>query len=106
MRPFLPSISSDEYKEILNITSKYIESVIGGVLFFDLDGNIERRLGYKINNFQLRPMYFIDKPGIWKVYLGESQQHFVESYCKYLEKDFFMTSPPAIARIKQKYLKR
>jgi DNA repair photolyase len=106
MRPFLPSVGLNEYKEILDLTAKHIESVLGGMLFLDLEGNIERKLGLNIENFQLQPMYFIDKPGMWKVYIGEREQRFVEEYCKYLKKDFFMTSPPAIERIKRKYLRR
>jgi DNA repair photolyase len=106
MRPFLPSVSISEYKEILDRTAKHIECVLGGVLFLDLEGSIEKMLGYSIKNFKLQPMYFIDKPGMWKVYMGEREQRFVEEYCKYLMKDFFMTSPPAIESIKRKYLRR
>lgn len=105
MRPFLPSVAISEYKEILDLAAKHVECVLGGVLFFDLDGNIERRLGYCIRNFEIQPMYFVDKPNIWKVYVGEREKTFIKDYCGHLMKDFFMTSPPAIESIKRKYLR-
>lgn len=106
IRPFLPSVRISEYKEILDCTANYIEAVLGGTLFFDLEGTIEKRLGYNIEDFRLQPMYFIDKPGMWKVYIGHRERNFVENYCKHMEKDFFMTSPPAIESIKRKYFRK
>lgn len=104
MRPFLPIVPVHEYKKIIDIVAPFIESVLGGAFYFDPEGVIEKRLGMKINEFQLSPLYFVEKPGLWKKYSGKNEELFVKEYCQKTNIDFFMTSPPAIEKIKRVHL--
>ncbi len=103
MRPFLPTVGLNEYREILDLTAGHIECVLGGEFYFDLDGIVEKRLGVTIDNFELERLHFIENPTTWKVYKGVRERSFVEEHCKYLDEKFFMTSSPAIKWIKSKY---
>lgn len=96
LRPFLPFVTLDEYRKIIDFSAEYIACVLGGVLYFDQDGVMEKDLGHQIPDYITAPMNFVDRPGRWKVYLGEDKRFFLESYCNSLGIPFFMTSTPAM----------
>lgn len=106
LRPFLPIVNLNEYKEILDYTAEYVECILGGVFYFDQEGILENRLGIKISDYEISSLDFIENSKLWKIYKGTREKDFIEQYCKQLNKNFFMSSTPAINWIKSKYGKK
>ncbi len=104
MRPFIPTVPLSEYDEILGSLAGHIDCVLGGVLFADLGGLIERRLGSRLGDCDERLMYFVEQPQRWKVYEGTRERAHVAARCREIGLEFYMTSPPAIESIKQRCL--
>jgi DNA repair photolyase len=102
MRPFIPSVSLAEYDEILDNVTGQVDCVLGGVLYADLGGVVESRLGYQLPDTHVQKMHFVDSSAMWKVYPGERERYHVGQRCLKTGLDFYMTSPPAIEAIKHR----
>lgn len=96
VRPFLPFVKISDYKQIIDIASSSCDAILGGVFYFDTAGDVERRLGGSIEEYNLTKLPFIKDSDIWKMYEGRKEQSFFTQYCRDLGKPFFMDSESAL----------
>jgi len=108
MRPFLPVVPVEEYREIINICRPFVDIVLGEVLYMDPEGVVERRLfpnGAPENlRLALHKMDFDDNGIEWKVWEAKRVEREVRDYCNAQEIPFFMRSRPAVEYIRKKGL--
>lgn len=106
LRPFLPIIPLNEYKEIINLTKDFIDVVLGESWYVDKNGIIENRVfrGPTPSNvhFVSHRMDFDYGQSEWKLWEAKEPEITITNYCKTLNIPFFMRSKPAFELLKRK----
>jgi len=100
MRPFLPIIPLEDYKQIIDYTKDHVDLILGSHWFADPKGKLEEDVfqGHMPtdSSFVYEKMDFDINDAFWKVYKSESLEQGVREYCDLLKIPFFMRSKPAI----------
>lgn len=108
MRPFLPIIPEEEYIEIIELSEKHVDVILGETWYVDEGGKLEESVlgpGKKImEDVIFAKMDFDENGKLWKVFQGTKIRKRVEECCKKYEIPFYMRSKPAITFLRNKYL--
>lgn len=108
MRPFLPVVPIEEYLEIITLSKKHANVVLGEVWYADQAGKLEARVfpttpaDYP---FVLKKMDFDENKEVWKVFEGREIEASVSRLCAELDLPFFMRSRPAIEWARRNLIK-
>jgi len=101
MRPFLPVVPAEDYKQILERTKDVTDIVLGKVWFSDKQGAMYAALregteqGVNVT-FINSKMDFDENKADWSVYEGKDTEKLVRDICDKNDVAFFMTSRPAV----------
>lgn len=108
IRPFIPGVPVRELIQIASHGVRYADVVIGGHLYVDKNGNIERKLSESISNWSSadhisidRELDFTHTTDMWTEVQYIEAEREVRAICKQLGKPFFMRSTPAVEHIKE-----
>jgi len=102
MRPFLPSIPVQEYKEILELAKNKVDIVLGSNWYADKNGILESKImrtnskGMTDTEFKVEGMDYNSNHLEWKVFSRNDVQVAVQELCSKYSIPFFMRSRPAI----------
>lgn len=104
IRPFIPGIPASEYRSIVQLAHNYADVVLGGDLYLDSAGVIEKLIGAAIGGPRPlvagqasdRPLDFSLGTQQWQVVEHREARAQVAELCKNLSKPFFMRSEPAL----------
>jgi DNA repair photolyase len=106
MRPLLPIISLEEYKQLILECKDYVDAVLGEIWYIDKNKIIENRV--LINNedknikFENHLMDFNIGNDLWEAWSDTKLVSELHDYCKSLSLPFFMRSQSALDYIKSK----
>jgi hypothetical protein len=103
IRPFIPSIPAAEYRGIVQLAHQYADVVLGGDLYIDSAGEIEKLIDAAIGGQPLlavgrsrdQPLDFSMGTQKWHVVEHREAREQVAELCKSLSKPFYMRSGPA-----------
>jgi len=107
IRPFLPIIPINEYKQIIDLSKDFVDIVLGESWYTDKKGIIEKRVfqGPTPSNIEFisHKMDFDYGGKEWKLWRANKEREAVEKFCRLHNIPFFMRSKPAFDLIRKKY---
>lgn len=107
MRPFLPVIPVEEYVELAELASPFVDAILGEVWYADKGGLLEKQVfgeaGSGLLEYEEHKMDFDENDKLWKVWEGEEVRQAVDAYCRRSGIPFFMRSRPAILHIREHF---
>lgn len=109
IRPFIPSLPASEYAEIASMGSQFADVVIGGDLYLDAAGTIQRAIHAAEESLDLEAstqtsaaLDFSLNGEKWITLEHPEAVEQVNAVCETVGKPFFMRSPKAISWIRER----
>lgn len=100
MRPFLPVVPKEEYREIINLSEGAFDIALGESWYVDNKGILEKKVFHGMGQedivFEESTMDFDDNEDVWKVWKGEAIEALLRKMASEKGFPFFMRSRPAI----------
>jgi len=106
MRPFLPNISLNEYREILMTAGLASHIVLGEAWYVDPEGRLESRVlgDGRLDIYEHHKMDFDQNQQVWKVFRGEEIERMCANWSAEHGIPFFMRSAPAVSWARAEFL--